>query len=178
MNWRPSSVTRSLSSRSLSPFAADGSPEGRYLQGRRTRGGGQPAAVLKKEAAVVLEALASDARFPRPRSASSRTSEPEMLTGASDAEPDFARQVLQVAEIVILGAFLLLVAAAVLAARFGNGSLPIHELPFAGWGLAAALASLALATLAGDKYSTVLPPMKRRLLGGLLMAVLLVSVTG
>jgi methyl-accepting chemotaxis protein len=107
--------------------------------------------------------------------------EPEPQVAArpiADIAPDFARQVLHVAELVTLGAFVLLVVSAVLAARFGGGSLPLHEIPFAAWGLGAAVSALTLAGLAGDGYSTVLGPTRRRLLGAALMLALLVCVTG
>ena len=98
--------------------------------------------------------------------------------GVAVAAPEFAKRVLRVAELVTLGGFVLLVAAAVLAARFGHGSLQIHELPFAGWGLAATVAALTLAALAGEAHAARLGPMRRRALATALMLGLLVAVTG
>jgi methyl-accepting chemotaxis protein len=97
---------------------------------------------------------------------------------ASGAQPDFAHRLLRVAELVTFGAFVLMVVSALLAARFGDSSLHVHELPFAAWGLVATVASLTLGHLAGDAYSSVLRPTRRRVLGALLMAALLVAVTG
>ncbi len=95
---------------------------------------------------------------------------------AADAE--FAGRVLRVAELVTFGAFVLLVAATVLAARFGDGSLPVNELPLAGWGLAATVASLTLASLAGEAFAPAFPVVRRRFLAGALTVALLVAVTG
>jgi methyl-accepting chemotaxis protein len=102
----------------------------------------------------------------------------ESLPSSGIADPDFARRLLRVAELVTLGGFVLLVLSALLAARFGNGSLHVHELPFAGWGLGAAVTALALANLTGDAYSTIVRPARRRLLGAALMVALLVAVAG
>ncbi|MBV9292529.1 MAG: methyl-accepting chemotaxis protein [Frankiales bacterium] len=92
--------------------------------------------------------------------------------------PDFAHRLLRVAEFVTFGAFVLLVASAMLAARFGDGSLHVHELPFAGWGLGATVSALALAALSGDAYAEELRPTRRRVISGLLMLALLGCVTG
>ncbi|HEU5034160.1 MAG TPA: methyl-accepting chemotaxis protein [Mycobacteriales bacterium] len=96
---------------------------------------------------------------------------------AGGAGGDFAGRVLRVAELVTFGAFVLLVLSAVLRARFGGGS-HVHEVPFAAWGLAAAIASLTLATLAGQSFSAVIRPVRRRVLGTALTVALLVAVTG
>ena len=98
------------------------------------------------------------------------------LTG--DGGPDFARRLLRVAEFVTFGAFVLLVASAMLAARFGDGSLHVHEIPFAGWGLGATVSALVLAALSGDAYAEEIRPTRRRVISGLLMLALLVCVAG
>lgn len=112
-----------------------------------------------------------------------RATEPVATLGGSAnrttvSESELARRVMRVAELVTLGGFLLLVVAAALAARFGDGSLRVHELPFAGWGLAATAAAAGLAALSGEAYATVLQPARRRLLGGVLLVGLLIAVTG
>lgn len=103
--------------------------------------------------------------------------EPIAAVAAAD-DPHFARRLLRVAELVTFGAFVLLAAAAVLSARFGDRSLPVHELPFAGWGLVATVASLTLASLAGDTMTRALSPLRRQALGGALAVALLVAVSG
>jgi methyl-accepting chemotaxis protein len=137
------------------------------------------AARLPWEVEQRLAALAGVEATPRPV----QTAEPMPDALATVAptevgEPDFARRVLRVAEIVTLGSFLLLVVAALLAARFGDGSLHVHEIPFAAWGLAATAAAVTLAALSGEAYSTILRPARRRFLGAALMVALLVSMTG
>lgn len=89
---------------------------------------------------------------------------------------DFAKRLLRVAELVTFGAFVLLAIAAVLSARYGDTSLSIHPLPFAAWGLGASTSALLLAALGGREATSNRG--SRRLLSGLLMAALLVSVTG
>ena len=91
---------------------------------------------------------------------------------------DVARRVMRVAEVVTLGGFVLLVAAAALAARFGDGSLRVHELPLAGWGLAATAAAVTLAALSNDASASLLRPARRRAIGPLLVVSLLVAMTG
>lgn len=106
--------------------------------------------------------------------------EPVRSSGPAPAltDGDFAKRVLRVAEFVTAGAFVLVVVAALLAARFGKGSLRIHELPFAGWGLAAAVTAMTLAVLAGDTYADRLGPVRRRVFTVGLMVALLAAVTG
>jgi methyl-accepting chemotaxis protein len=94
------------------------------------------------------------------------------------SEPDIARRVLRVAEFVTVGAFVLLIVAAMLAARFGDSSLRVHELPFAAWGLGATAAAVTLAAMAGQGYSDDLRSRRRRVLGPLLMVALLVAMSG
>src|SRR3954471_6288891 len=93
-------------------------------------------------------------------------------------ESELVRRVLRVAEVVTLGSFVLLVAAAALAARFGDGSLHVHEIPFAGWGLVATAAAVTLAALSGDSSTTLLHPARRRVVGPVLVVALLVAMTG
>ena len=94
------------------------------------------------------------------------------------SEPDIARRVLRVAEFVTIGGFVLLVVAAMLAARFGDSALRVHEIPFAAWGLGATIAAVTLAAVAGEAYPAGPRPGRRRALGPLLMLSLLVAVSG
>jgi methyl-accepting chemotaxis protein len=93
-------------------------------------------------------------------------------------EIEFGRRLLRVAEVASVGAFLLLVIAAILAAHSHDTTLRVHELPLAAWGLGATLTSVSLAALFGDAYSTMFGRGRRLALGGLLMTALLVCVTG
>lgn len=88
---------------------------------------------------------------------------------------DFAKRLLRVAELVTFGAFVLLVISAVLSARYGDTSLSIQPLPFAGWGLGAATSALVLAALGGQEATG---HGRRRFFAALMLAALLVSVTG
>ena len=99
--------------------------------------------------------------------------------GAALDETDagFARRLLRVAELVTFGALVLLVASALLAAHYGEGSLRLHELPFAAWGLGAAICSLTSAHLAGGGAST-LDAGRRRAFAAAMLAGLVVCVTG
>jgi methyl-accepting chemotaxis protein len=99
-------------------------------------------------------------------------------TGPADANPDFAKRLLRVAEFVTLGAFVLLVASALLAARYADGSLPVHEIPFAAWGLGATVSALVLASISGDAYAGRRRSPSRRVASALLMVALLSCVTG
>jgi methyl-accepting chemotaxis protein len=91
----------------------------------------------------------------------------------------FAKRVLQVAQRVTVGSLLLLIGCALAAARINNSSLRVHPLPLTVWAIAAAMAAVALAALVTDPDVSVrLSGSRRRLLGALLMAALLVSVTG
>src|SRR4051794_3244565 len=125
----------------------------------------RPEAGLPWEIEQRLAALAGVEPTPRPVNAG----EPVLdVVGTVDpeavSEPEFARRVLRVAEIVTLGSFVLLVVAALLAARFGDGSLRVHEIPFAAWGLAAIAAAVTLAASSGDAYATAMRPARRRFL--------------
>ncbi|MDQ1695029.1 MAG: methyl-accepting chemotaxis protein [Frankiaceae bacterium] len=143
-------------------------------------------AVLDVESSLWAPARPRPARPARPAAVAAAATAPVAFAemdvapalGPSSADPDFAGRLLRVAELVTFGAFVLLVVSAILAARFGDGSLHVHELPFAGWGLAATVASLTLAHLCGQSYSAVLPQGRHRLLCALLMLALLVAVTG
>ena len=90
---------------------------------------------------------------------------------------DFDRRLLGVAQLVALGAMVLIAVAAVLSAKYGAGSLHVHELPLAGWGLGAALSGVALASLATD-HSPHRSYESARLIAGALLVALLVSVAG
>jgi methyl-accepting chemotaxis protein len=91
----------------------------------------------------------------------------------------FAKRVLQVAQQVTLGSLLLLVGCAVVAARINSSSLPINSIPLTFWALAAATSAVGLAALVTDPdVATGLSPLKRRLLGSVLMAGVLIAVTG
>jgi methyl-accepting chemotaxis protein len=106
---------------------------------------------------------------------------PIEIDAGVDAQPtagmDYDRRLLGVAQVVALGAMLLIALAAVLSARFADASLHVHALPVAGWGLGASLCAVALASLATD-HSTTRTPQTTRLLGGALILSLLVSVAG
>jgi methyl-accepting chemotaxis protein len=91
----------------------------------------------------------------------------------------FAKRVLQVAQQVTLGSLLLLVGCAVVAARVNSTSLTVNSTPLTIWAIAAAMSAVSLAALVTDPdVATGLSPLKRRVLGSLLMAGLLVAVTG
>jgi methyl-accepting chemotaxis protein len=98
------------------------------------------------------------------------------LRGGLDTPVDFAKRLLRVAELVTFGAFVLLAVAAVLSARYGDTSLSIEPLPFAGWGFGATVSALVLAALAGRDEQVGVG--RRRVLSTALMALLLVCVTG
>jgi methyl-accepting chemotaxis protein len=92
---------------------------------------------------------------------------------------NFATRVLHVAQQVTLGSLLLLVGCAVTAARVDSTSLPVHSTPLTIWAVAAAMAAVALASLVTDPdVATGLSPLRRRVLGSILMGTLLVAVTG
>ena len=105
------------------------------------------------------------------------TNLPDVADGAL-IESDFAGRVLRVAEVVSVGAFLLLVVAALLAARADDPILRVHELPLAAWGLGATMCAVTLASLAGEAYSAVFSRTQRSILGALLMTALLVCTSG
>jgi methyl-accepting chemotaxis protein len=95
------------------------------------------------------------------------------------ASTDFAQRVLRVAQLVTVGAFALMAVAALCAARFGGGaSLEVHEIPFAAWGLIAAVAGLAIAELVGRTPTGDVRWSGRRVAVALLLSLLLVAVTG
>jgi methyl-accepting chemotaxis protein len=91
----------------------------------------------------------------------------------------FARRVLRIAEQVTVGGLLLLVGCALAAARINGSSLKVHPVPLTFWAIAAAMAAVGLAALVTDPdVADGMSQRKRRILGSLLMAALLVSVTG
>ena len=95
------------------------------------------------------------------------------------SELQFRRRVLLVAQQVTLGGLLLLAACATVAARVNSQSLVVHSIPVMIWGLAAAVSAVALAGMVTDP--TIAPRLsaaRRRVLGGLLMGALIVSLTG
>jgi prefoldin subunit 5 len=147
----------------------------------RPRAGGHD--LLPWEVEQRLAALAGVEPGPHPRAAGTED-EPgpraRVLVDPTggDAEAEIARRVLRVAEVVTLGGFVLLVVAALLAARFGDDTLRVHEIPFAGWGLGATAVAVMLAELCRDGYSSLLRPARRRLAGPALMVALLVAMTG
>ncbi|MDQ1745936.1 MAG: methyl-accepting chemotaxis protein [Frankiaceae bacterium] len=91
---------------------------------------------------------------------------------------DYTHQLLRVAQLASVGALVLISLAAVLSARYGAGGLVVHELPLAGWGLAAAVAAVALASIATDPTSGAVASARRRAGGVALMVALVVSVSG
>ncbi|HTW18689.1 MAG TPA: methyl-accepting chemotaxis protein [Mycobacteriales bacterium] len=91
----------------------------------------------------------------------------------------FAKRVLQVAQRVTVGSLLLLIGCALAAARINSTSLRVHPLPVTVWAIAAAVAAVGLAALVTDPDVSVrLSTAKRRSFGCILMAGLLVSITG
>jgi methyl-accepting chemotaxis protein len=91
----------------------------------------------------------------------------------------FAKRVLRVAQKVTLGSLLLLVGCAVVAARVDSTSLRVHPIPLTIWAIAAAMSAVGLAALVTDPdVADGLSHVKRRALGSVLMAALLVAVTG
>ncbi len=135
--------------------------------------------VMPWEVEQQLAALAGIEATPRPAG-----DDDDPIPGADSTfhsaadEPDVVRRVLRAAEIVTLGGFVLLVVAAALAARFGDASLHVHEIPFAAWGLAATASAVTLAALSNDSTATLLRPTRRRIVGPLLGIALLVAMTG
>ena len=105
------------------------------------------------------------------------TSDDDVPEARLGSPVDFDRRLLGVAQLVSLGAMVLIAVAAVLSARYGAGSLHVHELPLAGWGLGAALSGVALASLATD-HSPHRSVESARLIAGALLVALLVSVAG
>ncbi|HWA65856.1 MAG TPA: methyl-accepting chemotaxis protein [Mycobacteriales bacterium] len=106
--------------------------------------------------------------------------EPFVPPGYRDYAPDqFRRRVLSVAQQLTLGGLLLLAACAAVAARVDSDSLVVHSVPLVVWGLAAALSSVALGGLVTDpSLSEQMSLAKRRVFGTVLMAALLVALTG
>ncbi|HVX68974.1 MAG TPA: methyl-accepting chemotaxis protein [Mycobacteriales bacterium] len=95
------------------------------------------------------------------------------------SELQFRRRVLLVAQQVTLGGLLLLAACATVAARVDSKSLVVHSIPVMAWGLAAAVSAVSLAGMVTDPTVTAsISAGKRRVFGGILMAALLVSLTG
>ncbi len=91
----------------------------------------------------------------------------------------FRRRVLLVAQQITLGGLLLLAACAALAARVDSKSLVVHSLPLMGWGLASAASAVALAAMVTEANLVAsVSEARRRVFGPLLMAALLVSLTG
>src|SRR5690349_18916061 len=76
----------------------------------------------------VEERLAEIAGVEPPLNAREATRQ-EYLDVEPTGELDFARRLLRVAEVVSVGAFLLLVVAALLAAHWHDSTLRVHELP-------------------------------------------------
>jgi methyl-accepting chemotaxis protein len=92
---------------------------------------------------------------------------------------DFARRVLRVAEQVTVGSLLLLVGCAIAATRIDSSSLRINPIPLTAWAVGAALAAVGLGALVTDPdIVDGLSAGKRRAFGPVLMAALLVAITG
>ena len=122
--------------------------------------------------------LLNDAVDPDP--ASDASTSPVASVLASDRQPaaDVSHRLLRVSERVALGTLVLLTVCAVVSAKYG-GSLPVHPLPLAGWGLGAAVSAVALAALAGESgAAAAVGARRRRRLGTVLMVLLLVAATG
>lgn len=102
----------------------------------------------------------------------------DLVDTARAVDLDFTHRLLRVAQIVSVGALVLISVAAVLSARYGAGGLVVHELPLAVWGLAATISAVALASLATDPTSAAAVSSRRRASGIALMLALLVSVSG
>jgi methyl-accepting chemotaxis protein len=91
----------------------------------------------------------------------------------------FAKRVLQVAQRVTVGSLLLLVCCAVAASRINGASLPVRPMPVTVWAIVGAMSAVGLAALVTDPdVATRLSPLRRRALGAVLMAALLVAITG
>ncbi|HWC36588.1 MAG TPA: methyl-accepting chemotaxis protein [Mycobacteriales bacterium] len=95
------------------------------------------------------------------------------------SELQFRRRVLLVAQQVTLGGLLLLAACATVAARVNSKSLVVHSIPVMIWGLAAAVSAVSLAGMVTDPTVTQsISVAKRRAFGAILMAALIISLTG
>jgi methyl-accepting chemotaxis protein len=91
----------------------------------------------------------------------------------------FRRRVLRVAEQITLGGLLLLAGCAALAARVDTGSFTVHPIALMVFGLASAVSAVSMAAMVTDQdVSAGLGKVRRRVLGGLFMGALLVSITG
>jgi methyl-accepting chemotaxis protein len=88
----------------------------------------------------------------------------------------YAQRILVVAGVGSVAALAAVAACAVLAARVG--SMPVHPLALAMWGLGASVSGVLLAALATDPEATHHATPRRTLLGSLLLAALLVCTTG
>jgi methyl-accepting chemotaxis protein len=85
--------------------------------------------------------------------------------------------VLRVSQLAAVGAVALIVAAAMLSARFGGGALRVHPLAFAFWGLGAAVSAMALARSASDPV-TRSGSWRRTATSGTLLVALMTCVSG
>jgi methyl-accepting chemotaxis protein len=98
---------------------------------------------------------------------------------AGRRETPFSTLILRIAEQMAVGGLLLITAFAVVAARSGSDASHVHPLWLAGWGLAAAASAVVLSSLATDPAAVgIETDLRRRVLGGALLAALLISVTG
>lgn len=91
--------------------------------------------------------------------------------------PDFATQVLRVAQYAAVGAVVLIAAAALLSARFGGGNLHVNPLAFIAWGLGAAVSAMTLAQSASDPVTDV-KSHRRTATSGALLVALITCVSG
>ncbi|HET7310826.1 MAG TPA: methyl-accepting chemotaxis protein [Mycobacteriales bacterium] len=114
---------------------------------------------------------------PAPSAPADDTDDGPELARAADV--NFSERLLRVAQLVTVGAFVLMALAALLAARYGGGrSLHVHELPFALWGLSSSVVALALADVVGRTAVSAVASSGRRIASAVLMVLLLVGVTG
>jgi methyl-accepting chemotaxis protein len=116
---------------------------------------------------VVSESIADDTDLPVP------------ATFDEMKAAHFRHRVLVLAQQVTLGGLLLLAGCATLATRVNSKSLVVHPVPLMGWGLASAVCAVALAAMVTDEsVARSISAGKRRVFGAILMAGLLVSITG
>ena len=145
---------------------------------RRAAAASTPAAVptaLPNDVERDLASLAGIDPAP-PAPVDSADEGPEFVRAAA---VNFSERLLRVAQLVTVGAFVLMALAALLAARYGSGrSLHVHELPFALWGLGSSIVALALADVVGRTGEGALATSGRRIASAVLMVLLLVGVTG
>ena len=98
---------------------------------------------------------------------------------AVEASPaDFSHRLIRVAQVVAVGALVLIAVAAALSARFGGGVLRVDPVSFAAWGLGATICAITLASFTADPSIAASSAWRRDALGALLTGCLIVCVSG